>query len=908
MAVVINVVGNYDGRQLAKAERDLASLRKQAEATGSGVQTAFSKQAAAFKTFGSRVSTTGRAMSDFGSSMTRNVTMPLAAVGAVAYKAIQSASDFAETQSKVGVIFGDQAKQIEAWSKTMATSFGQSETEAMNAASTFAMFGSSAGLSGENLVGFSTELTQLASDMASFNNTSPEQAITAIGAALRGEMEPIRKYNVLLNDAALKQEYYEMTGKKVTGTLTAQQKVLASSSLIFKQTTKQQGDFARTSDGLANQQRILQAELKNTTKDVGMALLPVALQLVTVIRDEVVPIITSFSNWMKTLSPQTIEWAVKIGMVVAAVGPLILVVGKLTTAIGSTITGIGSLISVTGKGVTALTAFGQGFVKPASGMSAFAGKAQRAGALVSTAIIKMAGAVKMAMTAIFTVLKNNPWILVAMAVAAAVILIIKNWDKVKAFVIGAWNAIKDAASKVWNAIVDTVKKAGELIWRAIQSYFDFYRKMGEFGLRLVQGLWNGINDAVGWIIEKIKGFGLSILDGIKSIFGIASPSKETTKIGKYLTEGLANGMTDPDATGKVKNAAKKVGKTTKDALKSAMSDLKDVSQGIKDAIAGALDSVRDQITAVSDEIYEALEATLTATEDMVASAQDKVDDMSGTFEDLRREARDFSNQIRDSIRSFFSLADAANPDSGKGLIENLRDQVQQATAFSQQVKQLRALGLNQSSLDEIIGAGVAQGSKIAAAVLSGGSSAISEINSLESKLREEASNLGDLFAEDRFGAELAKSRANLDYAVQSLNAATRSRDAIVTQITEFRKRTDAILGRSTSALKTAVEEMQKAIGPQGLVGAVSGIMAVINNAILSLASMKVVEKTLEGTGDTLGMADPKFATKVEEVTPSIVVAPGAVQITATTTQTPEQIATQVTSALTTALRKAAELY
>lgn len=864
MAVVINVVGNYDGRQLAKAERDLAALRKQAEITGSGIDTAFSKQSRALRDFGTKVSGVGRSMSDFGSSMTRNVTVPLIAVGGVAYKAIQAASDFAETQSKVGVIFGDQAKQIENWSKTMATAFGQSETEAMNAASTFAMFGSSAGLTGQNLVGFSTELTQLASDMASFNNTSPEEAITAIGAALRGEMEPIRKYNVLLNDAALKQEYYEMTGKKVTGTLTAQQKVLATSSLIFKKTAVQQGDFARTSDGLANQQRILQAELKNTTKDVGTALLPVALQIVNVIRDSVVPAITQFSNWLKTLSPQTIDLAVKIGMVVAAVGPLILIVGKLTSAIGGTITTIGTLIGVTGKGVTALTAFGNGFIKPASGMSAFAGKAQKAGALVSTAIVKMAGAVKTAMLAIGRALMANPWILVVAAVAAAVYLIIKNWDKVKAFLLAAWNTIKDAATKVWDAVVDTVKKAGDLIWKAIQTYFGFYKKMGEFGLRLVQGLWEGINDAVGWVIEKIKGFGLSILDGIKSIFGIASPSKETTKIGKYLTEGLANGMTDSAATSKVKTAASKVGKVTKDALKKAISDLDDVQKGLEDALKEAISSISDQMDFIGDRIYSALEASRNAANDLVDTATSRVDDLGSSFSDLTQQSREFASGIRDSVRAFFSLRDAADPESGGSLVENLRKQVQQATAFSQQVKELRRLGLNQTSIDEIISAGVSQGTQIAAAVLSGGASAISEINTLESQLRTEAQSLGDMFAQDRFGAELAKSKANLDSAVLALDAATKSRDAIVTQIDSFRKQTDKVLGKSTDALDSLVTALSTGIGDAATT--IGTILSTVEARIQTLNTLAGTRSTLAGGGTSTTNSK------------SVTVAPGAVQI------------------------------
>ena len=107
----------------------------------------------------------------------------------------------------------------------------------MNAAATFGIFGKSAGLAGEELTSFSTEFVTLASDLASFNNTSVDQAITALGAALRGESEPIRAFGVLLNDATLKAKAMEMGIYSGSGTLTAQQKVLAAHKVILEQTT-----------------------------------------------------------------------------------------------------------------------------------------------------------------------------------------------------------------------------------------------------------------------------------------------------------------------------------------------------------------------------------------------------------------------------------------------------------------------------------------------------------------------------------------------------------------------------------------------------------------------------------------------------------------------------------------------
>jgi hypothetical protein len=104
-----------------------------------------------------------------------------------------------------------------------------------------------------------------------FNNVSQDDAINAIGSALRGEAEPLRRFGVLLDEATLKNAALQLglitTTKEA---LTPQQKVLAAQKVIYEQTTTAQGDFARTSDGLANKTKIL-SRLNSTTPKLSLA-------------------------------------------------------------------------------------------------------------------------------------------------------------------------------------------------------------------------------------------------------------------------------------------------------------------------------------------------------------------------------------------------------------------------------------------------------------------------------------------------------------------------------------------------------------------------------------------------------------------------------------------------------------
>ena len=206
---------------------------------------------------------------------------------AAAIPAVKAAADLQEAQSKVNVVFGDSAKSIQNFADTAATSMGQSKQSVFDAAGVFGTFGKSAGLAGQDLATFTTDFITLASDLASFNNTTPEQAIEAIGAALRGESEPLRTYGVLLDDATLKAQAMEMGIYDGVGALTQQEKVLAAQKAIFEQTGDAQGDFTRTSESLTNQMKIAEAEISNLSAELGEALLPFATKLVGVFRDMV---------------------------------------------------------------------------------------------------------------------------------------------------------------------------------------------------------------------------------------------------------------------------------------------------------------------------------------------------------------------------------------------------------------------------------------------------------------------------------------------------------------------------------------------------------------------------------------------------------------------------------------------
>lgn len=218
----------------------------------------------------------GNRVAGLGTKLTAGLTVPIAAGFAYATNA---ASDLAESVNVTGLIFDKSRDKIDAFVDNAAEGLGQSERAAREATATFGGLLQNLGLSEEASADWSMTLTTLASDLGSAFNREPAVAVEAIGAALRGETEPIRQFNVQLDAASVASKAVEMGLASSTAEVGNAARAQASLALIMEQTSAVQGDFANTSDGVANQTRILKARLEDTAATLGERLLPIATQI-----------------------------------------------------------------------------------------------------------------------------------------------------------------------------------------------------------------------------------------------------------------------------------------------------------------------------------------------------------------------------------------------------------------------------------------------------------------------------------------------------------------------------------------------------------------------------------------------------------------------------------------------------
>ncbi len=224
-----------------------------------------------------------------GAAVVAGLAVATAAAAKFSFDAIGAASDWRETLNKSRVIFGDHGREMRKWAEGAAESAGLSKQAALEASSGFGDMFSQLGFAQGTAADMSRDVVQLAADLGSFNNLETSDVADRMSAAFRGEYDSLQALIPNINAARVEKEALASSGKKTADELTAQEKAAAVLAIMHKDGAKAAGDFARTQDGLANQSKILKADLENLKTELGEKLLPIATEFVGWLREEAIP-------------------------------------------------------------------------------------------------------------------------------------------------------------------------------------------------------------------------------------------------------------------------------------------------------------------------------------------------------------------------------------------------------------------------------------------------------------------------------------------------------------------------------------------------------------------------------------------------------------------------------------------
>jgi hypothetical protein len=270
MAITVPIITQFDQKGIKLAERRFKQFGKDASQVGNSIRTAMIPAAAAVGAF---------------------------AVAGIS--AVKAASDLGESVNAVKVTFGDATDEILKLSEAAASSLGLSRTEFNTLAVQFASFAEKIAGSSGNAADIIEELTTRAADFASVMNLDVSVAADKFLSGLSGEAEPLKKFGIDLSETAVKAfAAANGIGKvgKASGKLTESEKVLARYGSLMEQTADHAGDFANTSDSLANQTKILKAEFKDVKAEIGEKLLPAFTKTAKYVNEKFIPYIKELSD------------------------------------------------------------------------------------------------------------------------------------------------------------------------------------------------------------------------------------------------------------------------------------------------------------------------------------------------------------------------------------------------------------------------------------------------------------------------------------------------------------------------------------------------------------------------------------------------------------------------------------
>lgn len=476
---------------------------------------------------------------------------------------VGAASDMGETISKVNTLFGESAAGILAWSETSAQAFGLSKQAALDATGSLGNMFMQLGAGAEDAAGVSQEMVQLAADLASFHNAAggTTEVLDTMTAAFRGEYDSVQRFIPTINAASVELKAMEMTGKENAKELTNLEKALAVQAIMMEDAGAAVGDFARTSGGLANQQRILDAQMANLKATVGEALLPVMLgftsmlnnlvqtvlpPLTDLIRNQIVPAMTSLGQVFLVVQ----EWFASFNLSISndVMGPL----GYWQEWANANLPMIQALFE---KVLGALTAFWEMFG--------------------DDILHVVENTFKVVWTIIDTTMKT-----IGDIITLALQLLTGDWE-------GAWNTFLGILERLWETILtvvgtqlDSLKtlftsidwgKVGETLINAVKAGLEAgWELLKSWASGALQGLWDSIT-GVDW-----KGAGESIVNstkaGAESVWGNFSGWVKTS------AEGLLNywNTTTWEQKGKdAINAIKAGSEATYESYKTSLSTLID---------------------------------------------------------------------------------------------------------------------------------------------------------------------------------------------------------------------------------------------------------------------------------------------------------------------------------------------
>lgn len=591
----------------------------------------------------------------------------LAKVLPLVKKTKDAAMDMNESISKTKVVFGDAAKDIPGFAGSAVKGFGMSRTAAMENSAAIGSMLIPMGKSQAEAAKMSKQMLRLAADMGSLHNQDPTEMLQRIQSGLAGDMEPLKRFGIVLSETRVKAEAVRMglvknvkdSGRVREATirmdlaqqnynkavaehgrksvearrallsrmtahrglkkalqgeatqLTDAQKLQARVNLLLKDSKKARGDWARTSDQAAGKEKKLAASIDDLNAQLGQALLPTYTA--------VIGALTTLTQWMTENETATkvagAALAVFTGMAIAstvAVNAFGAAMGIATAATwlwNHALKGNAVVIAITAI-IALVSALAIAYEKSERFRNVVNSLRDTLG-LVAVAVGQFAAAVIGALGAALSWVKSN-WARIATIISgpfAPLVALATNAFGVRSALIGAFNATVAAVSGAMGRVVGAVSSAAGSVKSA--------------AIAVGKGIASGVSNGVKALARLGSDMVVKVAQAIATTASFALGA--AVGIGSALVQGMVSGV--KSMAGALGDAAAGVVRSAVDRAKSALR-IKSPSRVTRDEIG--IPIVEGIVAGVSK--GERLELALTQTvRDAINAARSTASGLVGTI-------------------------------------------------------------------------------------------------------------------------------------------------------------------------------------------------------------------------------------------------------------------------------------
>lgn len=493
----------------------------------------------------------------------------LAVGGAAATLSVKLGKDvvamFGELQQNLGgadAVFGQYAEAIKAYGEDAYKNLGASQSDYLATANKMGALFQGSGIEQQKSLDLTVQAMQRAADMASVMGIDVQVALDSVAGAAKGNFTMMDNLGVAMNATTI-EAYALSKGLDFTwASATNAEKAELAMQMFFENTSQYAGNFAKESEQtVSGSIGLFKAASESFIAGLGNADADMAKLTANMI-DAFDSVIVNVTPILENL----------VGAVPQALGSIMDAIVTMAPSLVDTASGLfDQVLAVVVDSLPGLVVLGSDLVQSLIG-----------GLLQNTDQLSDA-AVEIILALVDLITSNLP----ELAIAAIKI------------VLAVGKGIVDALPQLASSVKAMNK---ELITKFSEALPDFI----EAGKNIVAGLAQGIKEFATVPIEAIKETGGKILGGIKSFFGIQSPSKVMMTIGEFLALGLAQGIKQKDGT--TISAAEAQAAGIKDVfvalgeygtvLGAAVTD--ELAQGIIDGQDGAVDASLDTVDKIGE--------------------------------------------------------------------------------------------------------------------------------------------------------------------------------------------------------------------------------------------------------------------------------------------------------------------